>query len=81
MKITFTFGGIVHNENLVNVLSDITSSGGTVLESQINDDESAEVVIEVNNRNEFFEKFKSTNVVSGPERKLILFGSFPNSCS
>ena len=62
MKVTLEFYEVEHEEDLHNVEYDITCSGGTVLESNINfDAETAEILIEIDGSiQDFRDKFKET---------------------
>jgi adenine/guanine phosphoribosyltransferase-like PRPP-binding protein len=62
MKFCLTVGEVEHEGDLENVVDDITSSGGTILNSIINADaETAEIYVEVKgNVSQFREEFKAT---------------------
>lgn len=60
-KITIIFYECEHNGDLQSYIHDVVDSGGNVIDSEINyDAEKAEVLVEVNDKNEFFNKFFST---------------------
>lgn len=63
MKIlTLHFSECEHNGDLQSYVNDIVESGGNIKSSSINyEEENAVVVIELNDYNDFYEKFKRTN--------------------
>ncbi len=51
-----------HDGDLDNYIYDIVESGGTVINKQIDyDEETAWVIVEADNKDDFFEKFEHTN--------------------
>ena len=61
MKINISFNECEHDGDLENYKEDLRSSGAMVKMSRINHlEETGEVVVEVEDKNVFFDKFKET---------------------